>query len=129
MLGVLEPGVEVVVPVAPPLATRRRRRGTAMRPGVIIAGTNIVATDHVGARVMGFDPQGDYPDHPFFYRRNAIKLAAEAGVGPNQPIEIKVLGPQPEEVAQKFTVERYEGESRRDDEIRARLSEKGTRCA
>src|SRR5918997_1115258 len=82
-------------------------RGQAMTPGVIVAGTNIVATDSVAARVMGFDPCGDYPEHPFFYRRNAIRLAAEAGLGPNRPWEIEVFGPSPEEVATPFEVKRY----------------------
>lgn len=93
-------------------------RGEPLRPGVILAGTNIVATDHVGARVMGFDPTGDYPDHPFFYRRNAIRLAAERGLGPNSAEEIEVVGPAPEEVAVPFEVRRYGGETQRDTQIR-----------
>jgi hypothetical protein len=58
--------------------------GRGAHPGVIVAGTNIVATDSIAARVMGFDPDGDYPEHPFFYRRNVIRLAARAGLGPNR---------------------------------------------
>jgi uncharacterized protein (DUF362 family) len=92
--------------------------GAPLRPGVIIAGTNVVATDSVGARVMGCDPQADYPDHPFFYRRNAIKLAAEHGFGPIRSEEIEVVGQQPEEVAVKFEVHRYEGDTNRDEQIR-----------
>ncbi|HZO87530.1 MAG TPA: DUF362 domain-containing protein [Chthonomonadaceae bacterium] len=93
-------------------------RGTPMRPGVILAGANIVATDSVGARIMGFDPCGDYPDHPFFYRRNAIQLAAKAGLGPNRADEIEVIGPAPEEVCQPFQVHRYGGDTNRDAQIR-----------
>lgn len=99
-------------------ANKSEWEGAPMRPGVLIAGTNIVATDNVGARVMGFDPKGDYPDHPFFYRRNAIKLAAELGLGPNDAEAIAILGPCPEEVSQPFHVERYEGETNRDEQIR-----------
>lgn len=92
--------------------------GDTLTPGVLVAGTNIVATDSVGARVMGFDPNGDYPDHPFFYRRNAIKLAAQAGLGPNSAEEIEVLGPTPEEVATPFHVEKYNGNTQRDEQLR-----------
>jgi uncharacterized protein (DUF362 family) len=99
-------------------ANKSEWRGTPMRPGVLLAGTNCVATDSVGARVMGFDPEGDYPDHPFFYRRNAIKLAAERGLGPNRAEEIEIVGPAPEEVCLPFQVERYEGDTHRDEQIR-----------
>jgi hypothetical protein len=83
--------------------------GAPMTPGVIVAGANIVATDATAARVMGFDPEGDFPQHPFFYRNNSIKLAADAGLGPNRAEEIEVLGPQPEEVALPFEVKSYGG--------------------
>ncbi len=99
-------------------ANKSEWRGTPMRPGVILAGTNCVATDSVGARVMGFDPNADYPDHPFFYRRNVIKLAAEAGLGPNHAKEIEVLGPDPGSVCEPFVVERYRGNTNRDDQLR-----------
>jgi uncharacterized protein (DUF362 family) len=93
--------------------------GEPLRPGVLVAGTNIVATDSVAARVMGFDPDGDYPDHPFFYRRNALKLAAEAGLGPNKAERIEVLGDaQPEDVVTPFTVQKYDGDTRRDEQLR-----------
>ena len=104
-------------------ANKSEWNGTPMRPGVILAGTNCVATDSVGARVMGFDPDGDYPDHPFYYRRNAIKLAAEMGLGPNKREMIEVVGPLPELVCEPFKVERYDGETNRDEQIR-----KGADC-
>ena len=83
-----------------------------------MAGTNIVATDSVGARVMGFNPDGDYPDHPFLYRRNVLKLAAEAGLGPNKPGDVTVIGPSPEEVATPFTVRGHDGDTNRNEQIR-----------
>jgi uncharacterized protein (DUF362 family) len=92
--------------------------GTPMRPGVIIAGTNSVATDSVGARVMGFDPGGDYPDHPYFYRRNVIKLAAELGVGPNRAEEIEVVGSGIDGHCEPFHVNRYEGDTNRSEQLR-----------
>jgi Uncharacterized conserved protein len=92
--------------------------GEALKPGVIIAGTNVVATDSVAARFMGVDPTSDYPAHPFFYRRNVIRLAAEEGVGPNRPEKIELLGLRPEEAAVPFTVRKYEGETDRDGQLR-----------
>ncbi len=97
--------------------------GEALFPGVILAGTNIVATDSVGARVMGFDPNQDYPNHPFYYRRNAIRLAAEAGLGPNTPQFIQVLGPAPEAVSTPFEVHRYGGDTQRTEQI-----QQGAQC-
>lgn len=91
--------------------------GHALRPGVILAGTNIVATDSVGARVMGVDPSADYPEHPFFYRRNAIALAAQAGLGPLEADRIEVIGPAPEEVRTPFEVHRYSGATDRDGQL------------
>jgi hypothetical protein len=92
--------------------------GTAMRPGVIMAGANCVATDTVGARVMGFDPGGDYPDHPYFYRRNVIKLAAELGVGPINPQQIEIVGTSPDGNCEPFNVNRYEGDTNRPEQLR-----------
>lgn len=99
-------------------ASKSEWGGEALCPGVIVAGTNSVATDSVGARVMGFDPCGDYPDPPFFYRRNAIRLAAEAGLGPNRAEQIQVIGPPPEEVRTPFEVRPYSGVTRRDEQLR-----------
>ena len=99
-------------------ANKSEWNGSPMRPGVILAGTNCVAVDSVGARVMGFDPNGDYPDHPYFYRRNAIKLAAQMGLGPNHEDQIEILGPSPEGLCDPFKVERYEGETNRDEQLR-----------
>jgi uncharacterized protein (DUF362 family) len=102
--------------------------GEALRPGVLLAGTNIVATDSVGARVMGFAPDGDYPDHPFLYRRNVIRLAARAGLGPNNADEIEVLGPEPESLVTPFTVKGYDEKTPRAEEI-ARRNEQVRRGA
>lgn len=91
--------------------------GSPLRPGVILAGTNCVATDSVGSRVMGFDPCGDYPDHPYFYRRNVIKLAEELGVGPADPAKIEVIGPAPEGHCERFEVHRYAGNTKREEQL------------
>ena len=98
--------------------------GTPVETGVILAGNNIVATDAVGMEVMGFNPMGDYPDHPHWYRRNSIRLAAEAGLGPAQLDRIELLGEDPDSVRTRFEVKPYgEGTSAREEELAA-----GRRC-
>jgi uncharacterized protein (DUF362 family) len=48
---------------------------------VLLAGHDPVATDAVGAAVMGFDPETDFPNEPFLVSENHLRLAAKAGVG------------------------------------------------
>lgn len=100
-------------------ANKSEWHGQPLTPGVIIAGANIVATDAAGTRVMGFDPDGDYPDHPFFYRRNVLRLAAEMGLGPNLDGAIEIIGPAPEEVRVPFQVEPYHGETHRGEQLQS----------
>ncbi|MFN3653470.1 MAG: DUF362 domain-containing protein [Armatimonadota bacterium] len=98
--------------------------GTPIETGVLLAGESCVATDSVGMQVMGFNPLGDYPDHPHWYRRNSIRLAHEAGLGTADPDEIEVLGEEPAAVRQRFEVQPYgEGASAREAELAA-----GVRC-
>lgn len=96
---------------------KREWHGEVLCPGVVLAGTNIVATDSVGARVMGIDPDGDCPQAPFLYRRNAIRLAAQSGLGPHQPAAIEVLGEDPEAVRTPFEVQGYGGDTRRIEQL------------
>jgi len=99
-------------------------RGTPVETGVILAGTNPVAVDSTGMQVMGFNPLGDYPDHPHWYRRNSILLAHQAGLGSADPREITVVGVQPDEVRRPFEVKPYgEGAEHRRAELAA-----GVRC-
>jgi len=98
--------------------------GTPIETGVLLAGDNAVSTDSVGMQVMGFNPLGDYPSHPHWYRRNSIRLAHEAGLGTADPSDIEVLGEEPEAVRQPFEVQPYgEGNAAREAELRA-----GQRC-
>ena len=98
--------------------------GTPIETGVLIAGDNIVATDSVGMQVMGFNPMGDYPSHPHWYRRNSILLAHQAGLGSADPADIDVLGVDPAAVRQQFEVKPYgEGNAARAAELAA-----GNRC-
>src|SRR5436305_9975315 len=99
-------------------------RGTPVETGVLLAGDNPVSTDSVGMQVMGFNPLGDYPNHPHWYRRNSVLLAHQAGLGTADPAEIEVLGEEPEAVRQKFEVRPYgEGNAARATELAA-----GVRC-
>lgn len=96
--------------------------GTPVETGVLLAGDNVVATDSVGMQVMGFNPLGDYPDHPHWYRRNSIRLAHEAGPRPAAPDDIEVLGESPLAVRQRFEVRPYgEGNAARQEELRQGL--------
>ena len=72
--------------------TQKEWHGPAADSGWLIAGDNTVATDAVGMHVMGVDPAGDYPDSPFHFDRNPVKLAAERGLGPVDIAEIDVRG-------------------------------------
>ncbi len=99
-------------------------RGMPVETGVLLAGDNCVAVDSVGMRVMGFNPLGDFPDHPHWYRRNSILLAHQAGLGSADPADVEVLGEDPEAVRQPFEVKPHgEGNSAR----RAQLAA-GVRC-
>ena len=55
--------------------------GPGIESNVILAGNNTVATDAVGAKVMGFDPLADFPQKPFFFDANPLRLAANANLG------------------------------------------------
>lgn len=99
-------------------SAKREWGGDVMTPGVLLAGTNAVAVDATGARVMGFDPNGDYPDTPFFYRRNPVKLAAEGGLGPLAEADIEILGRDIESVRTGFEVQKYRGDTQRDVQLR-----------
>src|SRR5947207_11268298 len=61
--------------------------GTPVETGVLLAGDNCVAVDSVGMRVMGFNPLGDYPANPHWYRRNSVLLAHQAGLGSADPAD------------------------------------------
>ena len=47
----------------------------------MIAGDQIVATDAVGAHLMGHDPMSDWPTPPFRRDRNHLLVAAQGGFG------------------------------------------------
>jgi uncharacterized protein (DUF362 family) len=53
----------------------------AVNPGVIVAGTNAVATDAVAMAVMGFDPLAERGKAPFARCDSTLRFGEELGVG------------------------------------------------
>ncbi len=75
-----------------------------LKPGVLIAGKDPVATDAVATAVMGFDPQAEYPNPPFVNARNHLNMARAVGLGTNMLDEIKVVGAAIADVRTQFKV-------------------------
>jgi uncharacterized protein (DUF362 family) len=61
-------------------------------PRVLVAGTNTVCVDAVGAALMGFDPMADRGKTPFETCDSTLRLAEELGVGTRDPRRIEVIG-------------------------------------
>ncbi|MCP5117026.1 MAG: DUF362 domain-containing protein [bacterium] len=68
------------------------RRITRISPGLLIAGTNPVTTDAVGAACMGFDPMAGRGTPPFEGRDNHLQLAEQHGIGTRDLNHIEVIG-------------------------------------
>lgn len=66
--------------------------GPPVETGVLIIGTKSVAVDATGTRLMGFDPEVDFPQEPFLFDINHIRLASTVGLGPINEQDIKVIG-------------------------------------
>jgi hypothetical protein len=64
----------------------------AVSPGVLILGTNSVATDTIGTAVMGYDPRVKRGTPPFAGCDNTLLLAESLGVGPADLNKIEVAG-------------------------------------
>ncbi|MGC1376731.1 MAG: DUF362 domain-containing protein [Anaerolineales bacterium] len=77
-----------------------------VKPGLLVAGKNPVATDAVCAAIMGFDPDAPSGTQPFAYADNHLALARDAGLGTNRLDEIGVVGPSIAEVAFPFKMVR-----------------------
>lgn len=63
-----------------------------VKPGLLVAGTNAVCVDAVGAAVMGFDPMADRGIAPFELCDSTLRLAEELGVGTRDLRRIEVVG-------------------------------------
>jgi uncharacterized protein (DUF362 family) len=87
-------------------ANRREWGGDPLRMECILAGTNTVATDATGARLMHFDPEADYPQFPYMFDSNVLLQAAQAGLGPVSAEEIEVVGDPIAPLAKRFHVDR-----------------------
>jgi uncharacterized protein (DUF362 family) len=66
--------------------------GPMVETEVLVTGTNPVAVDATGARLMGFNPEADFPKIPFLFDMNHIKLANIIGLGPIKEKDIEVIG-------------------------------------
>lgn len=76
--------------------------GDPLEVGCVLAGTNHVATDAVAMRLMGFDPQADFPHPPFLISENHLQLCAQHGLGTVDLAQITQLGEAPESLGVKF---------------------------
>jgi uncharacterized protein (DUF362 family) len=68
------------------------RPQAAVNPGVLIAGTNCVATDAVAMTVMGFDPMADKGTAPFATADNMLHIGETLGIGQRDLSRNEVLG-------------------------------------
>jgi uncharacterized protein (DUF362 family) len=63
-----------------------------IRPGLLVVGTNCVATDAVATASMGFDPMADRGTPPFETCDSTLRLAEDLGVGTRDLRRIEVVG-------------------------------------
>jgi uncharacterized protein (DUF362 family) len=73
-----------------------------VKPGLLVAGKNPVATDAVAAALMGFDPDAPEKTSPFIGGSNHLAMAREAGMGTNRLSEIALHGPSIQEALYPF---------------------------
>ncbi|MEK7754534.1 MAG: hypothetical protein AAB654_21595, partial [Acidobacteriota bacterium] len=78
------------------------RGSVLVAPGILIAGTNCVNTDAVGAAVMGFDPMAERGTAPFERCDSTLRLAEELGVGSRDLKRIEVIGARIEDLRFDF---------------------------
>jgi hypothetical protein len=78
----------------------------AVNPGVIIAGTNPVATDAVAMSVMGFDPMADRGKPPFAKSDSTLRFGEDLGIGLRDLSKNEVAGARISEVVFDYTAVR-----------------------
>jgi uncharacterized protein (DUF362 family) len=76
-----------------------------VQPGLLIAGTNPVATDAVCMAVMGLDPMADRGTHPFETSDNMLRLAEQAGLGTRDLSRIEVVGARVKDVVFNYAAQ------------------------
>jgi uncharacterized protein (DUF362 family) len=82
------------------------RPQAAVNPGVLIAGTNCVATDAVGMAVMGFNPMADRGAAPFANSDSMLRLAEDLGVGLRDLSRNEIVGTPIKEVVFDYSAVR-----------------------
>ena len=82
------------------------RPQAAVNPGVLIAGTNAVATDAVAMSVMGFNPMNDRGKPPFASSDNMLHLGEDLGVGLRDLSKNEIAGVPISEVVFDYTAVR-----------------------
>jgi uncharacterized protein (DUF362 family) len=96
-------GVETITTGEGPwIAAGRRRKIHCVRPQVMIAGADPVATDAVAAAVMGFDPMAERGTAPFETCDSTLALAEGHGLGTRDLRRIEVAGTPIREVRFPF---------------------------
>jgi uncharacterized protein (DUF362 family) len=73
-----------------------------VKPGLLIAGKNPLATDATGTRLMGFDPEAASGNIPFLHIENYLALAQEIGMGTILREDIGLTGYKIEDVMFSF---------------------------
>jgi uncharacterized protein (DUF362 family) len=86
--------------------SQREWGGPPVESGVVLLGTNTVATDAAAMLVQGMDPTADYGQFPFFFDSNPLALAAARGAGPHRPEEIELVGDDVTALRRSFSVDR-----------------------
>ncbi|MGH9432493.1 MAG: DUF362 domain-containing protein [Terriglobia bacterium] len=74
-----------------------------IQPGVLVAGTNPVATDAVCMHVMGFDPMAERGTPPFETSDNMLGLAEAVGLGTRDLKRIEIIGAPIRNLVFKFS--------------------------
>lgn len=74
----------------------------ALRPGLLVAGTDAVAADAVAAYLMGFDPAAADFTAPFSTSLNHIRLAGDHGLGECRLGKIAYSGPDLDSLRRPF---------------------------
>jgi uncharacterized protein (DUF362 family) len=73
-----------------------------VKPGLLLAGKDPVATDAVATAAMEFDPAATKSQGPFLQSDNHLNIAAEMGLGTNRLAEIDVVGLPVKDVSLRF---------------------------
>jgi uncharacterized protein (DUF362 family) len=84
----------------------REWNGQPVQTNVLLAGTNVVATDATAIRLMGNDPAADYGTPPYLFDANPLPLAQAHGLGPLAASAIEVRGDDVRGLGHHFSVDR-----------------------